>query len=43
VTGGGSIEIKLYSKTESWTVDVLKELKPDALIGLNAGLATYEM
>jgi hypothetical protein len=42
-TGGGSIEIKLYSKTEYWTVDVLEELEPDALIGLNAGLATYEM
>ncbi|KIM34991.1 hypothetical protein M413DRAFT_14796 [Hebeloma cylindrosporum] len=34
-TGGGSIEIKLYSKIESWTADVLKALKPDALIGIN--------
>jgi hypothetical protein len=41
-TGGGSIEIKLYSKSEYWTVDVLEELEPDALIGLNAGLATYD-
>jgi hypothetical protein len=40
-TGGSSINIKLYSKSEYWTVDVLEELKPDALIGLNAGLATY--
>ena len=40
-TGGGSIKIKLYSKSQYWTADVLKQLKPDALIGLNAGLATY--
>jgi hypothetical protein len=40
-TGGSSIEIKLYSKSESWTKHVLEELKPDALIGLNAGLLTY--
>jgi hypothetical protein len=40
-TGGGSIKIKLYSKSPYWTADVLKELKPDSLIGLNAGLRTY--
>jgi hypothetical protein len=40
-TGGGSIEIKLYSKSEHWTEDVLEELKPDALVGLNAGLISY--
>jgi len=42
-TGGGSIKIKLHSKAEYWTIDVLKELKPDALIGLNAGLSAYKM
>jgi len=40
-TGNGSINIKLYSKSKYWTKDVLKELKPDVLVGLNAGLIIY--
>ena len=41
VTGGGTIEIKIYSKSERWNKAVLKEYKPDVLVGLNAGLFTY--
>ena len=41
MTGGGTVKIKIYSKSESWNKAVLKEYKPDVLVGLNAGLFTY--
>jgi hypothetical protein len=42
VAGSGSIKIKLYSKSEHWIPGVLKHHKPDALVGLNSGLFTYD-
>ncbi|KAH9939853.1 hypothetical protein B0H21DRAFT_29837 [Amylocystis lapponica] len=40
VTGGGSIKIKLHSQSETWTPQAIGP-KPDALVGLNAGLLSY--
>lgn len=43
LSGGGSISIELYSKRETWGRLVVADdqLVPDAIVGLNAGLATY--
>lgn len=43
-TGGGSINIRLYSKEEYWTVPGVEkgDIKiPDAIIATNAGLLSY--
>ncbi|KZP24589.1 hypothetical protein FIBSPDRAFT_918746 [Athelia psychrophila] len=43
--GGGSINIRLYSKAENWTRSALGATKlehvPDAMVGLNAGILNY--
>jgi hypothetical protein len=41
VAGGGSVDIKLYSKSIHWDMDVTQDSIPDVLVGLNAGLMTY--
>ncbi|KZS88091.1 hypothetical protein SISNIDRAFT_480037 [Sistotremastrum niveocremeum HHB9708] len=49
ISGGGSLKIQLYSESGTWSEEVLegpdgeigREELPDALVGLNAGIASY--
>lgn len=41
-SGGGSINIRIHSATEDWTrTVVMSGSKPDAMVGLNAGILSY--
>jgi hypothetical protein len=41
-TGGGSIDIQLYSGSENWNRGIVADgAMPDVIVGLNAGLFSY--